>query len=125
MKNDDLVVFGDNKVLDFTYIDDCVSGIFNIITNFEKAKQTTFNIASGTGHSLVELAELILELTGGNGNIRMELNRTGEVDKCVADISKAKSLIEFQPENSFSEGIWKTVEWYENRPEIRTEVLRQ
>lgn len=125
MENEDLVVFGDNKVLDFTYIDDCVNGIYKVLSNFEKAKNTTFNIASGTGSSLVELAKLVLELTNGEGKVEVEQNRTGEVSKYVADISKAKSVIGYQPEYPFAEGIRRSAEWYKTKPELRTEILNR
>lgn len=110
----DLTVYGENKVLDFTYIDDCVSGIATVIEDFHKAKRTTFNIASGTGTSLVELAREISGKCGNQSNIVVEPSRTGEVGQYVADISKAKKVLGYEPEWSVVDGLNKTIEWHED-----------
>ena len=48
-QNEDLIVFGKEKLLDFTFIDDCVDGIMKSIEMFDVVKNNTFNIASGNG----------------------------------------------------------------------------
>lgn len=113
-----LTVFGESKVLDFTYVDDCVNGVKRIVENFKKISGTTFNIASGEGSSLVNLAELIVEKTGGNASVHIEPNRTGEVVRYVADISKAEKLLGYEPKYDFEQGIEKTIQWYLSNPEL-------
>ncbi len=49
----------------------------------------------------------------GNNKIIIKENRRGEITKFVADISKAKNRINFEPKNSIKQGIRKTVKWYE------------
>lgn len=119
----DLVVYGEEKILDFTYIDDCVDGIMKVITQFGKAKNETFNIASGTGRSIVELAEYINDAMGGRSEVQVEPARAGEVHKYVADISKAKAVLGYDPSYSFHEGLEETINWYSAHPWIRDEVL--
>jgi UDP-glucose 4-epimerase len=116
-------VYGDNKILDFTYIDDCVSGIYRTIDDFGKAKNSTFNIASGKGRSLVELAKLIVEMTDADSKIKIQDNRTGEVNKYVGDISRAEKILDYTPEYSLTEGIKKTVKWYDKNQRVQQEVL--
>jgi UDP-glucose 4-epimerase len=113
-----LTVFGESKVLDFTYVDDCVNGVKRVVENFKKISGTTFNIASGEGSSLVNLAELIVEKTGGNASVHIEPNRTGEVVRYVADISKAEKLLGYEPKYDFEQGIEKTIQWYLSNPEL-------
>ena len=108
----DLTVFGGDKILDFTFIDDCVTGIYRTITNFHKAQGTTFNIASGTGTSLVELAEAIVSELGANSHIHVESSRTGEIRRYVADIAKAEKVLGYRPEVDFESGMMRTIEWY-------------
>ena len=115
---EDLTVYGEDKILDFTYIDDCVNGVKRVVENFQKISGTTFNIASGEGSSLVELAELIVEKTGGDVSVHIEPNRTGEVGRYVADISKAQKLLGYDPEHNFEQGIEKTIDWYLSNPEL-------
>lgn len=120
---EDLTVFGENKILDFTYIDDCIDGVSSMVNNFQKISGTTFNIASGQGSSLLELAELIVDKTDSDVPIHVEPNRTGEVGRYVADISKARKLIGYEPQYSFEEGIEETADWYLSNPDLLDVIL--
>jgi UDP-glucose 4-epimerase len=119
----DLTVYGDDKILDFTYIDDCVQGVVSLIEQFRKVSGMTFNIASGRGTSLIELAESIVEATDSNVDIEIEPNRTGEVKRYVADISKANRIIGYEPSYTIEEGLDATVEWYQSQPELFNTIL--
>jgi len=121
-RGENLTVYGDDKVLDFTYLDDCVDGTLRCIDRFGKAKGTTFNIASGTGWSLVELAETIKRNLGADIAIDVEPNRTGEVARYVADISKAEKLLGYEPTVTFEEGIQRTMDWYTSRPDVLEDI---
>ncbi|WP_049935932.1 NAD-dependent epimerase/dehydratase family protein [Haloplanus natans] len=118
----DLTVYGDDKVLDFTYLDDCVEGIVRVIEKFHKAKGTTFNIASGEGTSLIELAEEIARRVDTDVDIHVEPNRTGEVGRYVADISKANKVLNYDPVYSFDEGLDAAVDWYTGNPRFFDEI---
>jgi UDP-glucose 4-epimerase len=118
-----LTVFGDNKVLDFTYLDDCINGIFKTVDNHHLASGETYNIASGSGASLVALAEEIIESTGSNSDIVIEATRTGEVGRFVADIDKAAKVLGYEPQHSLADGIAATTDWYADRPDLYREVL--
>lgn len=114
-KGEPLTVFGKEKCLDFTYIDDTVDAILLAIKKFDQAKNETYNIATGTGTAIAHLAERIKELTGSLSEIRMGQVRTGEIVKFVADISKAKERLGYQPKVDFEEGIKRAVEWYKEK----------
>src|SRR3989338_2906880 len=62
-------VYGEGKCLDFTYIDDTVSGIILALEKFDAVKGETFNIALGEGSTLTALAEQIKKLTGSSSPI--------------------------------------------------------
>lgn len=108
----DLIVFGKKKLLDFTYIDDTITGMLLAIQKFEEIKNDVFNLASGQGASILEVAQLIKELLKTNNKIEIKENRTGEVVKYIADISKAKDKIGYDPKTTIVEGIKKSIEWY-------------
>ena len=91
-RGQDLTVYGRDKLLDFTYIDDCVTGVVSIIDQFNKAAGSTFNIASGQGSSLIELADIIIEELGVDVQVNVEQNRTGEVSRYVADRSEERRV---------------------------------
>lgn len=108
----ELVVFGKDKLLDFTYIDDTVDGILRSIERFDGVKNDTFNIAYGEGSSILDVAQLIKKLTGSQSNIVIGDNRPGEVVKYVANISKANTKLGYVPKIPIVEGIKKSIEWY-------------
>lgn len=122
-RGQDLTVYGSQKVLDFTYIDDCVDGIIKTLDNFNKVKDTTLNIASGLGSSIIEVAELIAKKTHEDIDINVEQNRTGEVSRYVADISKAKKVIGYEPEYKLADGIDKTISWYSENEHLFNEII--
>ncbi len=112
-ENKDLIVFGKEKLLDFTYIDDCISGILKAIKNFEKAKNDTYNLGSGKGPSIIEVAQLIQKMMKSKNKIIIKENRTGEVVKFIANISKAKEKLGYEPKTNILEGIKKSIAWYQ------------
>lgn len=111
-KNEDIVIFGKDKMLDFTYIDDCVGGIIQCIEKFNKVKNNTFNLAYGKGAKLVDVAKMIKQELNSKSRMSLKSNRTGEVVKYVADISKAKKVLGYKPSTVVEEGIRLSIDWY-------------
>ena len=64
------------------------------------------------GISILEVAQLVKELLSADNKIVIEDNRTGEVIKYIADISKAKERVGYNPETTIIEGVKKSIEWY-------------
>jgi len=111
-KGKDLIVFGKDKQLDFTYIDDCVDGIILGIDNFDKTKNQALNLAYGKGTTLLEVAQLIIELLKSKSKIIIKENRTGEVVRFIADVEKAKKILGYEPKVTIVEGMRKSLDWY-------------
>lgn len=106
-RGEPIVVFGRDKMLDFTYIDDCVSGIvagIDAITTGRISNQT-INLAYGQGQTLFDLVTLIELATGKTANAAYKPSQTGEVTRYVADISKARQLLGYAPQTPLSKGI--------------------
>lgn len=108
----DITIFGKDKVLDFTYLDDCVDGTVRCVEQFETAKNNVFNIASGAAEKLVTVAGIIKRKLHSTSKIHVRKNRPGEVVKFVANISKAKKMLNYQPEYSIQKGMDLAIEWY-------------
>jgi len=108
----DLVIYGGQKMLDFTYIDDTVAGIIQCLRQFEQAKNNVFNIATGQGARIVDLARMVVEHLASRSRLVIRENRTGEVVQFVADISKAARLLQYRPATSLEEGVRKAIRWY-------------
>jgi UDP-glucose 4-epimerase len=108
-----ITVYGKDKVLDFTYVDDCVAGIargLELLTGESDTNQT-INLAFGQGNSLVTLAEYIGQALGIEPELRIEQPRVGEVTHYVANIGKAHALLDYTPKVSLREGIERAVAW--------------
>jgi UDP-glucuronate 4-epimerase len=108
-----ITVYGKDKVLDFTYIDDCISGVYQgieLLVNGTTSNHT-INLAFGHGNSLINMAEFIGEALGVKPNITIEPSRIGEVTHYIANIGKARALLGYEPRTSLQDGIRKAVAW--------------
>jgi len=108
---EDVEIFGEEKCLDFTYITDAINGIMLMIQKFDQIEGEVINIAYGAGAKLTAVAEMIKKELNANSNIAIKDNRPGEVIRYVADITKAKTLLGYNPQVSIEEGIKKSIEW--------------
>lgn len=120
-RKEPIVVFGRDKVLDFTYVDDCVDGIIRgmQVLAGDQAKNHTINLAYGQGHSLVAMAEYIGEELGIAPDMTVEPSRVGEVTHYVANIGKARAILGYDPKVPLRDGIRRTVAWtLEQSPQV-------
>jgi nucleoside-diphosphate-sugar epimerase len=117
-----ITIYGKEKMLDFTYVDDCVDGIYrgiNLLLSGGEANQT-INLAFGQGNSLAAMAEYVGEALGVTPAMKFEPARVGEVTHYVANIGKARTLLGYAPKTTLREGIpqavaW-SVKWWEDHP---------
>jgi nucleoside-diphosphate-sugar epimerase len=111
---DRVTVFGRDKVLDFTYVDDCVDGIARGVEALGggHARNETINLAFGEGNTLFRAAELIAEQLDVEPEIDTAPARIGEVTHYIADIRKARDVLGWRPVTSLDDGIPKSVEWF-------------
>lgn len=109
-----LVVYGREKVLDFTYVDDCVSGVLSGADALVEGRVTnqTVNLAHGRGETLVDLVNIASLVLGKEPQVRYEPSRVGEVTRYVADISMARQLLGYEPEVPLSAGLPRAIAWY-------------
>lgn len=104
-------VYGDGTTMrDYTYIDDIVSGIISAI-KYDKTPYEIINLGGGSPVTLNEMIETIEKVLGKNAKIDRLPMQPGDVDKTVSDITKAKSLLRYEPKTTFEEGIRKFIEW--------------
>jgi len=105
---------GEEKVLDFTYVDDCVDGMVRGIERLaaHRVENETINLAFGQGNTLVRAAELIAQELEVTPEIDFKPSLRGEVTHYVADITRARQLLDWQPHTPLDEGIPKAVAWF-------------
>jgi nucleoside-diphosphate-sugar epimerase len=109
-----VTVFGEDKVLDFTYIDDCVDGIARGVLALGEGRVSnqTINLAYGQGNTLVRAAELIAGELGVRPQISIAPSLLGEVTHYVADVTKARTLLDWEPDTPLDAGIARAVSWF-------------
>ena len=114
LRGERVTVYGKEKVLDFTYVDDCVDGIARGVEALANrdVRNETINLAFGQGNTLFRAAELIAEKLDVEPQIDTAPARLGEVTHYIADIRKANDLLGWQPRTSLDNGIPKAVEWF-------------
>jgi UDP-glucose 4-epimerase len=99
--------------LDFTYIDDAVDGLVRCLTRLvdgdPEVRASTFNLAHGTGHSLIGVVNLIALTRNLQPDIRVESSRPGEVTWYVADITRARDALGYMPQTPVTTGIPRAI----------------
>lgn len=120
IENQDLFINGDGETSrDFCFVENAVQANILAATADEEGKNQVFNVALGDRTTLNELfsslvsALSINEVSYCKQAIYQDF-RAGDVRHSQADISKAKSLIGYQPEFRIQQGINKAMPWYIN-----------
>jgi UDP-glucose 4-epimerase len=108
-----ITVYGRNKMLDFTYVDDCVAGVQLGLEALVDGKfvNETINLAYGQGNTLYDLVNLLQLSLGRTVEATWEPPRVGEVTRYIADVSKARRLLGYDPQVPLTAGIPLYVEW--------------
>jgi len=117
-RDEPITVYGPEKVLDFTYIDDCIEGIVRGIEALcaRRVTNQTINLAFGEGNTLVHMAELIGAALGKVPRITLAPPLLGEVTHYVANIGKAQELLGYTPQVALDEGLRRAVTWSQEWP---------
>jgi UDP-glucose 4-epimerase len=133
-RGEPITIFGgDEKLLDFTYVDDCVDGIVRGVYALDEGRvaNQTINLAFGQGNTLVRAADLIAAELGVEPQVTLAPSLLGEVTHYVADIRKAHALLDWQPQMPLDAGIPRAVRWFkewraahpeEDRPFVREQA---
>lgn len=109
--NNPPVIYGDGQnTRDFTFVKDVVRANILAMDRGEGA----FNIASGKRISINELADMIAGMLGKNLKAVYTDPRKGDVRHSLADISRAKKELQYEPEYSLEEGLDMTIKWFES-----------
>jgi nucleoside-diphosphate-sugar epimerase len=105
------IIHGDGgQTRDFTYIANVVDGVLRACDAPNVAGEV-INVATGGRISLNDLLRVLSGLAQTNVSPIHKEPRAGDVRDSQADISKARTLLGYQPIVSFEEGLQRTLEW--------------
>jgi UDP-N-acetylglucosamine 4-epimerase len=117
LENKPPVINGDGShSRDFTYVDNAVqANILSMLTQNNEAVNHVYNIACGQQTSLLQLFNYLKQEASSSLEPIHGPVRTGDVKHSLADVSKAKNLLAYNPQVSVEEGLRKTFNWYKER----------
>lgn len=108
-------IFGDGlQTRDFVHVEDVVSGFLAAMDT--KVTGQTFNIGTGVGTTVRAVYDCVAKALGSNIEPNFEPAAPGELRYSVADISRAKSILGYQPRHEFSSSIGAVVQEIASSP---------
>ena len=109
------IIYGDGRqTRDYTYIEDAIRA-YDLVSNHNEPITEPINFGSGKEVSILGLANKLIELCGNKGVIKpIHIEpRIGEVQRLIADITRAKSILGWEPKHKLAEGLKTFVHWYQ------------
>ncbi len=115
LRGEDLTVFGDgSQTRSFCYVDDLVEGIYRLLFS---DYALPVNIGNPDEITISEFGEEIIKLTGTNQKMVFKALPTDDPKQRRPDITKAKTILGWEPKISRAEGLKITYEYFRSLPE--------
>lgn len=115
LKGEPSIINGDGKQSrDFTYIENVIQANLRACLAPSEAAGQAFNIAFGGREYLIDIYYKLCDVLGQKIEPQFGPDRAGDIKHSNADITKARTLLGYQPKYSFAQGIELTIEWYKN-----------
>jgi UDP-N-acetylglucosamine/UDP-N-acetylgalactosamine 4-epimerase len=117
LKGQPVMINGDGEhSRDFTFVENVVQANKRaLMTTDPTSVNQVYNIGFGEQTSLSQLVSYLSDLSGNAVQVNHGPERTGDVRHSLADISKAKKLLGYDPAISVSEGLRRSFEWYKKK----------
>ena len=110
LRNQDVTVFGDgSQTRSFTYITDLVDGIIRLMLSSEN---DPVNIGNPVEMTIKQIAETIIRMTGSTSRLVSRPLPTDDPKQRRPDITRARTLLEWEPRVHLEEGLVKTIEYF-------------
>ena len=111
LKPSTINVWGTGKATrEFLYVEDAAEGILLATERYNKPEPV--NLGAGFEISIRDLVELIVSLTGFNGEILWDTTKPDGQPRRMLDVSRALKEFGFRVNTSFEDGLKRTIEWY-------------
>jgi UDP-glucuronate decarboxylase len=119
----DITIFGDGlQTRSFCYVDDLIDGLIRLMNTSDDVTGP-INIGNPTEFNMLELASLVIELTGSRSRIVHRQLPQDDPRQRRPDISKAKAVLGWTPRTPLREGLIRTIEYFERQ--LSDQAVRQ
>jgi dTDP-glucose 4,6-dehydratase len=116
LRNEDVTVFGDgSQTRSFTYITDLVDGILRLM---QSDANDPVNIGNPREMSLKELADTIIRMSGSSSKLVYRPLPTDDPKVRRPDITRARSVLGWEPKVSLEEGLTTTIEYFRQKLQV-------
>jgi dTDP-glucose 4,6-dehydratase len=110
LRGEPLTVYGDgNQTRSFCYVDDLIEGILRLSRSDE---HMPVNIGNPTEFTILECAQSVLDVTGSKSELRFEPLPQDDPARRRPDITKARTLLGWEPLVSLREGLEKSLDFF-------------
>jgi dTDP-glucose 4,6-dehydratase len=117
LRNEDVTIFGDgSQTRSFTYITDLVDGIIKLMLSKEN---DPINIGNPVEMTIKQIAETIIRMTGSKSKIVYKPLPVDDPKQRRPDITRARTLLGWEPKVQLEEGLVKTIEYFRTKVEAR------
>lgn len=121
LTKDKLTLGNTNPTRDFTFATDTAEGFIKVAES-EKSVGMEINLGTGKEISIEDLIKKIISLVGRDVSIEQDKERIrpakSEVERLCADNTIAKSVLEWSPKVSLTDGLTKTIDFIKNNPDF-------
>jgi UDP-glucuronate decarboxylase len=114
LQNKPITVYGDgSQTRSFCYVDDLVEGMSRLMATPD-AETGPMNLGNPRESTILELAELVKEISGSPSEIRFEPLPTDDPVRRRPDISRARSVLGWKPKVPLRDGLKKTLDYFDD-----------
>jgi UDP-glucuronate 4-epimerase len=108
---EEIPFYGDGTTgRDYTYIDDIVQGVVASIDRVAGCE--IINLGGDEPITLTQMVQTIEQATGKKAKLKHLPDQPGDVPRTMADITRARRMLGYEPKTAFAEGVAKQVEWW-------------
>ena len=116
LRGEPLSVYGDgSQTRSFCYVDDLIEGILRLSRSEE---HLPVNIGNPDEFTILECAQAVLEVTGSTSELRFEALPQDDPTRRCPDITKASTLLDWQPEITLREGLVRSLDFFRSKMAI-------
>jgi UDP-glucuronate decarboxylase len=113
LRNEPLTIYGDgSQTRSFCFVDDLVDGIMKLAFSNSSEIHQPINIGNPTTFTMRELADEVLRITNSKSELAFLDLPSDDPQQRKPDISKAKSLLNWNPSIELEAGLVKTIEYF-------------